>query len=673
MLLKAKEYQFRVFIDPHQDVWSRLTGGSGAPGWTLDIVGFDARNFAPTNAALVQNTYPDPKHFPKMIWATNYYKLAAATMFTLFFAGKTFAPKCVVDGVNIQDYLQSHYINAIAELANAIHDTPGLEDNVVVGYDTLNEPGNGFIGFEDITKIAHQQELKNGLTPTPLQTMVLGNGHACKEVQVWGMGSFGPQAVGVQNVDPKGIRAWKEGFKCIWAQHGVWDPINNAALIPDYFTKDPATQKPFDFLSDAWLPFVRNYSAAIRSIHLKSVIFIEPPVNAYPPKLSTANGDPSGPICFAPHWYDGLTLIYKHFNPWFNLDYIGYIRGKYSNIVFAIRIGEEAARSAYRSQLRQIRKEGEQQFGDYPCIIGEIGIPFDLDDKKAYLTGDYSAQVMAMDYNLSALERNLLNFTLWNYCSDNSNLWGDRWNGEDLSIWSPPIAASIKKEIADAEEQVRSTGDIGSGPTADGIPPRIDRGIKKVPKDLNAGARALEAFVRPYPLQTPGTPISLSFDMSKTEFAYTFSHALNSDGLWEVKGGITDFESPSCVTEIYIPLVHYGSLDDINVTVSDGTWRVYLDQQRLIWRCGCGAIPAAASEPTHTAAAPPVRAINSIAAIAETVNQVSPTKNVARHTICIRSINAGSVVAVNGDMKPSLVKPSDEDDESALCPQCVLF
>ena len=39
VIAKAGEWGFMVFIDPHQDVWSRFSGGDGAPGWTLEAAG----------------------------------------------------------------------------------------------------------------------------------------------------------------------------------------------------------------------------------------------------------------------------------------------------------------------------------------------------------------------------------------------------------------------------------------------------------------------------------------------------------------------------------------------------------------------------------------------------------------------------------------------------------
>ena len=54
--------------------------------------------------------------------------------------------------------------------------------------------------------------------------------------------------------------------------------------------------------------------------------------------------------------------------------------------------------------------------GAHPCIFGEIGIPFDLDDKYAYRTGDYRSQLQALDANCFALEgAGVAGYTLWGY------------------------------------------------------------------------------------------------------------------------------------------------------------------------------------------------------------------------------------------------------------------
>ena len=104
---KANEHGMSVLIDPHQDVWSRWCGGDGAPGWTLEAAGFDLARLDETGAAITHQAIGDP--LPPMIWPTNSGKLAAATMFTLFFGRQRFCARATtVDGEPIQEYLQRH-------------------------------------------------------------------------------------------------------------------------------------------------------------------------------------------------------------------------------------------------------------------------------------------------------------------------------------------------------------------------------------------------------------------------------------------------------------------------------------------------------------------------------------------------------------------------------------
>ena len=164
---KAGEHGLSLFIDPHQDVWSRFSGGDGAPGWTLEAVGFELQNLHASGAAFLHQENGDP--LPRMIWPTNSNRLAAATMFTLFFGGNDFAPRTLVDGEPVQEFLQRHYLDAVAQVALRLR---GLSH--VLGYDTLNEPSAGYIGVRDLAAVPGP--LRLGTAPSPFEFDAAGGG-----------------------------------------------------------------------------------------------------------------------------------------------------------------------------------------------------------------------------------------------------------------------------------------------------------------------------------------------------------------------------------------------------------------------------------------------------------------------------------------------------------------
>ena len=432
----AKSYGFWIFMDPHQDVWSRFSGGSGAPLWTLYACGLDPEAFNATQAAAVHNTWPESTEYPKMLWPTNYTRLATETTFTLFYAGRDFAPNAIIDGKNIQDYLTDHFIDACAHLAQRIHDAGGLEDECVIGWETMNEPHRGLIGWEDLDAIPDELKMRKGTCPTPWQSILTGAGRAV-EIDVYSFSTFGPYKSGRELVDPEGLQAWlpkdyddsKYGWKrdpgwklgeCLWAQNGVWDPSQDQLLKKNYFASIPKSGEPLDiekFTNIYFMHHFRKYRDAIRAIHKNCIIFLQSAVLEIPPSIK-GTADDEQRLIFASHYYDGVTLIQKHWNKFYNVDIFGLLRKRYSNPVFAVRLGETAIRNCLRDQLKAIREEGMEFVGERPTIFTEIGIPYDMDDKYAYKTGDYSSQTSSLDANSFAIEGSgAQGFTWWTYVS----------------------------------------------------------------------------------------------------------------------------------------------------------------------------------------------------------------------------------------------------------------
>jgi len=109
----------------------------------------------------------------------------------------------------------------------------------------------------------------------------------------------------------------------------------------------------------------------------------------------------------------GELISYR--NRLWNVDVFGVLRGKYLTPAFAVKVGERAIRNCFAHELAAIQQEGLDYMGHHPCIIGELGIPYDMNEGYAYKTGDYSSQTSAMDANHYAVEGAKVNYTLWNY------------------------------------------------------------------------------------------------------------------------------------------------------------------------------------------------------------------------------------------------------------------
>ena len=478
---KAADYRINVFIDPHQDVWSRFTGGDGAPFWTLEKAGFDPARFSETGSALVHNIAGDP--FPAMIWPTNYDKLATASMFTLFFGGNDFAPGVKMDSLSAQDYLQNHYLNAIKQLALKLKGLPN-----VIGFDSFNEPGAGYIGRSDLNAFG---PLINGLMPTPFEGMVLGAGNAL-EIEKYEFALTGSKRKGKVLMNPNKVSAWKIPANDIWRTAGVWgyDAQQKPVLLrPDYFSV--LNGKPVDFSETYFKPFVIKFKEVIHSVDSNWLIFTEAALFHGLPKFPE---NESEKMLNAGHSYDQATLITKKYFSWFGINVAK------RKPVF----GKTAIRNNLRNVVARRKEETIYSLGKKPTLIGEFGIPFDLVNSRAYMTGDFSDQEACLDRSFQSIESNLLSYTLWNYTSDNNNLHGDQWNGEDLSIFSKSQQTN--------------------------------------PADINSGGRALKAAIRPYPYKIAGEPILYFFNMEAKEFYLKFK----AD------------KAISAPTEIFVPEFHYG-------------------------------------------------------------------------------------------------------------------
>ena len=463
----AGEFGLYIFIDFHQDVWSRMTGGDGAPCWLFEKIGIDYTKLSEANAALVMQheyDFKDPRprqedNYPMMSWNQNYKSLGNALMWTLFFAGRDFAPNFKIDGQNVQDYMLTHYLSCLKEIGKRIKDLPNI-----IGFDSLNEPSKGWIGMA--LNDRHLEGTKEnpslpGIAWSPIDALYSSYGYQIDmpylELSLL-RGGFVPKKT--VTVNKNHVNLWLNNRTDPFLDEGVWK-LNNDGTYEiykkDYF--QTINGKKVNFLEDYMNPFFHTVAQSIREINPDWALFIE--ITA-----EEAVFDPTLPktlpsnVVNATHWYDIAISGTKRVLYPISADLISR----------KIAFGKRGIQKMYNRQLKKIKNASIRNANLFPTLIGEFGIHMDLYKGKAYkkwVNGNHrqdiwKKHVFALDLMYNAMDTLMLHNTLWNYTASNRNdpRIGDGWNQEDLSIFS--------------EDQNEN------------------------PKDINSGARAILGWCRPY-------------------------------------------------------------------------------------------------------------------------------------------------------------------------------
>ncbi len=256
------------------------------------------------------------------------------------------------------------------------------------------------------------------------------------------------------------------------------------------------------------------------------------------------------------------------------------------NVLAATYFGIAGAKRNYQGQIRNIVATGKAMVGARPCLIGECGIPMDINEKQAFETGDYAQHNDFLDAVIGAMEENLVHFTLWNYNPGNDNKWGDYWNGEDFSIYSPQNSPK-KRASRSSQSKLRTevsrrsiSSDTDRPPVTPSTPFEITElyfleGEKS--HHHHEGGRVLDAIVRPYAAKVAGTPIAARFERQKLEYNFEMVTVSSKDA------AIDAASYKRFLTEIYVPNYHFGNVARPDISVSDGEWIYSKEKQTIYW------------------------------------------------------------------------------------------
>lgn len=96
----------------------------------------------------------------------------------------------------------------------------------------------------------------------------------------------------------------------------------------------------------------------------------------------------------------------RHWHRRWNADVVGILRGEYITPALGLRIGKRNVQGLIAKELAALKEDTKHYIGELPTLIGETGIPMDLDEGAVFnpeskMHRNFSEQVEALDALLS--------------------------------------------------------------------------------------------------------------------------------------------------------------------------------------------------------------------------------------------------------------------------------
>ncbi|MHA1147689.1 MAG: cellulase family glycosylhydrolase [Promethearchaeota archaeon] len=490
---KAEDYGLYIFIDFHQDVWSRMTGGDGAPCWLFEKVGIDYTKLSETNwAHIMQHTFdfadPRPRqedNFPTMSWTYNRKYPANGLMWLLFFGGRDFTPNFKIDGLNVQDYMFKHFIGSVKKIAERVRNM-----SHVIGFDTLNEPCSGWIGIalDDRHLISTKENpVLPGLAWSPIDGLYVSHGYSLEipnmELSLIKAGFVPKRMI---RVNPNKHSLWFDNKTDPFMEEEIWQLNENGTYE---ILKNDAFQvvkgKRINFNEDFMFPFMNRVAENLYQIREDWLIFGEMEAKdvIFNPDMSIPPKVPKN-FVNATHWYDfAVQGKQRSFYP---------ISVDVATQKFLI--GKKNLYKMYLRQMRAIKNASMKIYNNCPTLIGEMGIPYNMGNGKAYKKwakgkrgkAVWKRHIMMLDLMYNAMDQLFISSAQWCYNAYNRNdlRIGDCWNQSDCSIFCID---------------------------------QIDN-----PNDINSGGRAMSGWLRPFAPFIQGVPHKMEFNLKSGDFTLIF-------------------------------------------------------------------------------------------------------------------------------------------------------